>query len=232
MRSLFALVFTFALLDCTAAEASDPQGATRPLPPDPSSQVIAEGHYRYRQRDVDALTLVARRHLGRPFIDQEEKRTRTAIAQLLVAREALLAARTKLPASLTASQRDRLLLDILDYDAEAIDDAVADIPAVAAAIDHDELQLSTIPTINLRRDIDGTAWQLAIDISLLATRPAGDLTPLIQDALLTHLHELDTTAFTGLTPRDFKPIALRALQDIPLNIAKVLVTGLDVSREE
>lgn len=204
---------------------------------DPSTAVVAEGAYRYRQRDLDALVLIARRYLGRPFQGGEEAATRDAVRRLLVAREAFARERQHLPEAFTASQRDRLTLDILDYVAERNPGHVpGSTPTLrpdpgAVANGASATQLLTIPSITLRRSFGSSSWNLNLDLSVLADGSDETLIPLLQDALLTWLHDIDQNAFTGLTPKTCKQGAAKALADLPLTIRKVLVTAIDVRKE-
>lgn len=88
--------------------------------PDPSAAVVAEGTFLYRQRDLDAFLAIARRHNGRKLSRAEEDQVRQALIVAFTAREDLARALTALPASLDGPARDRLVLDLLDFQGEPI----------------------------------------------------------------------------------------------------------------
>ncbi|MBN8526025.1 MAG: hypothetical protein J0M02_11875, partial [Planctomycetes bacterium] len=90
--------------------------------PDPIQAVVAEGAFLYRQRDLDALLLVALRHArAREFAADgkatvlsgaETEQIRQALIAALPAREALAAALAALPERVTPAARDAIALDI------------------------------------------------------------------------------------------------------------------------
>jgi len=100
-----------------AAEAADgaPPAAEPTERIDPSLHVEARGEMTYRTRDLDALMLVARRYLGRPLDETEERSLRRTLAQILVAGESLLPLLEALPAEFEGQVRDHLVLDLLAY---------------------------------------------------------------------------------------------------------------------
>jgi flagellar basal body-associated protein FliL len=102
------------------APATAPVIAAVTTQPDPTAAIVAEGKYLYRQRDVDALMLIATRHAKMKLSKQDEEIMRQAIVNLFIAREPLQDAIAQLPAALSNSARDMLILDILDYQAELV----------------------------------------------------------------------------------------------------------------
>ncbi|MBA3684189.1 MAG: hypothetical protein H0W72_02995 [Planctomycetes bacterium] len=100
------------------ALAAEPVAPVVDSAPDPSVAVVAEGAYLYRQRDLDALVMIAVRHSRQKPTRDDEQQLRVAITQALTAREPLVAALARLPASLHGKARDALLLDLLDYQAD------------------------------------------------------------------------------------------------------------------
>ncbi|MDA3959309.1 MAG: hypothetical protein PF961_00860, partial [Planctomycetota bacterium] len=91
--------------------------ATPETPPvDPSLTPVAFGADTvYRLRDLDALMMVTTRHLQRQPDEQEEQALRDLLADILVAREGVVALLNKLPPGLDESAREALILDLLAY---------------------------------------------------------------------------------------------------------------------
>lgn len=100
----------------TADKAADPAPAARL--PDPTAAIVAEGRYVYRQRDLDALMLIAARHAKARFAKAEEERVREVLINALLAREPLMDALAALPGAFSGPEREALLLDLIDYQAE------------------------------------------------------------------------------------------------------------------
>jgi flagellar basal body-associated protein FliL len=86
--------------------------------PDPTAAIVAEGRYVYRQRDLDALMLIAARHAKARFSKAEEDRVRETLINALLAREPLMDALATLPSAFSGPEREALLLDLLDYQAD------------------------------------------------------------------------------------------------------------------
>lgn len=171
---------------------------------DPQAVVLAEGAQRYRQSDLDSLMLIARRHLGRPFQGDEEQVLRTSLLAMLLAREPLLAETAKLPPAFTAAQRDRLLLDVLDYRADPGTGTPGGAPSNpapdATAAPTTMLEL---PIIDLQRPkSDGTMARLQAKVALAIPSASADALRqkllLVQDAVLGHLHGLERGVFASL----------------------------------
>ena len=170
---------------------------------DPQAQVLAEGAQRYRQRDIDSLLLIARRHLGRPFQGAEEQALRASLLAMLLAREQLLAEAAKLPPAYTAAQRDRLLLDVLDYQADPGTGVPGGGAAGAPAAPAPSAMLE-LPAIDMQRPkaADGAMARLQAKVALAVPSEAADdmrqKLLLVQDAVLAHLHGLDRAVFASL----------------------------------
>ena len=206
---ILAPVLLGAADDAVATVPPATSATIAPLAPDPTAAVIAEGVYLYRQRDLDALMLVAARHHRQKLSRVDEDQVRQALIQALTAREALLAALTVLPTAITDKARDALVLDLLDYQADraplkskaptaAPVDAAA--PAAPAAND-DGPVLVRLPNLTMTRTIAGQGKrQLVLGIALYFSDPAigkalENRAPLVQDAILGHLNALPDRDF-------------------------------------
>jgi hypothetical protein len=121
--------------DKPAETAPTTTPAATPAPvdrqPDPTAAIVAEGKYVYRQRDVDALMLIATRHAKARYGKAEQDRLREVLTTALMAREPLMDALAALPGGFSSAARDALVLDLLDYEAEAAKTPAA--PAAPAA---------------------------------------------------------------------------------------------------
>lgn len=201
--------------------------ATTPAPvvrqPDPTAAIVAEGKYVYRQRDVDALMLIATRHAKARFGKAEQDRLREALTAALMAREPLMDALAALPGGFTGPARDALVLDLLDYEAEA-----SKAPTAPPAAPTDASQPTTtapaaptagtatqppaaataggpllirLPPLNLVRTLPGTGKRhLTLTIALFFRDQAQanklqDRAPLVQDAILSHVQALAPAQF-------------------------------------
>jgi hypothetical protein len=80
--------------------------------------VVAEGRFIYRQRDLDALVLIAARHAKNKLPKADEERLRQALIRCLTAREPLIDMLAGLPPSIQGNARAALILDLIDYTAE------------------------------------------------------------------------------------------------------------------
>ena len=206
---ILAPVLLGAADDAVATAPPASSATIAPLAPDPTAAVIAEGVYLYRQRDLDALMLVAARHQRQKLSRADEDQVRQALIQALTAREALLAALTVLPTAITDKARDELVLDLLDYQADraplrskaptaAPVDAAA--PAAPAANDNGPV-LVRLPNLSMTRTIAGQGKrQLVLGIALYFSDPAigkalENRAPLVQDAILGHLNALPDRDF-------------------------------------
>lgn len=188
--------------------------------PDPTTAIVAEGRYVYRQRDIDALMLIAARHAKARFAKTEEDRVREVLVAALLAREPLMDALAALPSAFSAPEREALLLDLLDYQAElakappapAADPsapnagtapanpggAAAQPPAAPPA---QGPLLVRLPPLNLTRTLPGTGKRhLSLTIALFFRYQAQaqklqDRAPLVQDAILSHVQNLSPAQF-------------------------------------
>ncbi|MBA3699754.1 MAG: hypothetical protein H0W78_12980 [Planctomycetes bacterium] len=106
--------------DAAATTASEKPVEPAPTTrlPDPTAAIVAEGRYVYRQRDLDALMLIAARHAKARFAKAEDERVREVLINALLAREPLMDALAALPSAFSGPEREALLLDLLDYQAE------------------------------------------------------------------------------------------------------------------
>jgi hypothetical protein len=165
-------------------------------PQDPAQAVIAEGQAVYRQRDLDALLLVALRHArtrefaadGKPPLisRSDEERIRQVVIQALTAREAFAAVLGALPEQVPPAARDAIALDLLAWKAEPNPAATA--PAAAAP--QAGPALVRLPPFTITRAIDGQGRrQLTLGLALEARAP------LIQDAVLGALRGLGPGIF-------------------------------------
>ena len=224
--------------------------------PDPTAAIVAEGRYVYRQRDLDALMLIAARHAKVRFSKIEEERMREVLTGALLAREPFLDALAALPggtAGFSAPERDALILDLLDYQAEpakappaapatataapapATDPTAPAAPATAAATNAPVLV--RLPELHLSRSLPGVGKrQLTLTIALFFRDPAlaqklQDRAPLVQDAILSHVQAMTPAQFVEpnqLTLKDGITAAIIAkVPDFPPDA--VLISGMDAS---
>jgi hypothetical protein len=164
MRPLLALITPFVLAAGDAATAA-------PVV-DPTAAVVAEGRFTYRQRDVDALVAIARRHAGRGWQSGDDAATARMLATALPAREAFAAALGGLPASLTGPGRDAFVLDLLAYEADPAVSAPAAMPAPAAPAAPAVAPAAgpvivRLPQPTLRRTIATSSRTLTVGVALL-----------------------------------------------------------------
>lgn len=108
------------LILCSLLGAAEGEAPVTVASPDPTAAVVAEGAFLYRQRDLDAFLAIARRHNGNKLARAEEDQIRNALIAAFTAREALVRALSTLPASLDGPARDRLVLDLLDFQGEPL----------------------------------------------------------------------------------------------------------------
>jgi flagellar basal body-associated protein FliL len=189
------------LLICTCCTAADPQ------PADPAQAIVAEGSGLYRQRDLDALLLVAMRHVrsralvadGRsvPASSAEEDQVRRVLIEALVAREALVAALARLPARVSPAARDAIAVDLLAFQAEPNPRAAqpADSVPVPGPV------LVRLPPCTVTKLIEGQGRrQLTLGLALAfadvaAAQQMEAQAPLIQDAVLGALRAAGPEVF-------------------------------------
>lgn len=199
------------------ADATAPSAPSAPVAPaalDPTATIVAEGRQVYRQRDIDALVLIATRHRKGRLAAGEEEQLKHALARLLVAREPLLDALASLPPGLANGKaRDALLLDLLEYRAEAAPDAQAPSAPAAAATGAAPAAapatapaakgpvLVSLPALTQTRTLEKLGKrQLTLSIALCFPDAATadrfePQAPLIRDAILGHLHQMPPEAF-------------------------------------
>ncbi len=204
-----------------------PAAAPAARQPDPTAAIVAEGRYVYRQRDLDALMLIAARHAKTRFSKSDEERLREVLTTALLAREPFLDALATLPGGsggFNPAQREALILDLLDYQAEpAKAPAPASAPAPAgtaavpgaapgtattpaaaapgAAAEPGGPVLVRLPELRLNRTLPGVGKrQLNLTIALFFRDPAlaqklQDRAPQVQDAILSHVQALTPAQF-------------------------------------
>ncbi len=198
----------------TAAATSKPaEPAVATRLPDPTAAIVAEGRYVYRQRDLDALMLIAARHAKARFGKAEEDRLRETLTAALIAREPLMDALATLPSAFSGPEREALLLDLLDYQAEPAKAPTAPPPSdptsapapttgpATAATPANGPLLIRLPPLTLVRTLPGTGKrQLNLTIALFFRDQAQaqklqDRAPLVQDAILSHVQALTPAQF-------------------------------------
>jgi flagellar basal body-associated protein FliL len=222
---------------------------------DPTAGVVAEGRQIYRQRDVDALVLIAERHRKAKLSSADEQQLRQALARILVAREPLLEALDALPPSLASGKaHDALVLDLLDYQAEGhkpADPAKADAtkpdatkpdaakPAAPEGTDAGPVIVSLPPLIQVRNVDKLGKRQLSLQISLFfpdaaTARKFEPRAPIIRDAILGCIQGLGDSEFADPSQNKLKQALLNAitakLPDFPKD--GVLIPQLDAGAAE
>ncbi len=221
--------------------------------PDPAAAIIAEGKYIYRQRDIDALMLIAVRHAKARFNKTEDEHLREVLTSALLAREPFLDALAALPggsAGFSGPERDALILDLLDYQTElakvpaaqapaaGADPTVVGAPVTAVPASPDAgPMLIRLPMLHLTRSLPGAGKrQLNLTIALFFRDPAvaqklQPRAPLIQDAILSHVQGLSAPQFiepNQLTLKDGITAAIIAkIPDFPADA--VLIPEMDAS---
>jgi flagellar basal body-associated protein FliL len=209
------------LLLVTVAFAAD-QAVVNPPPtpapaPDPTAAVVAEGRFVYRQRDLDALLLIAKRHAKNKLSDNEQEVVRLALVRLLTTREAFADALSALPPSYPVKARDALVLDLLDYQAEpASRPAAPEVKDTPAAAVKDPV-LVRLPPLTLHRAVKGQKRQLTLGLALHFRDP--DLAkklepraPLVQDAILAFAQKLSDAQITDPDQGFIKDGLIKAVQ--------------------
>jgi flagellar basal body-associated protein FliL len=195
MRLLLALV-------CASLCAAEPAPSA-----DPTQAIVAEGSGLYRQRDLDALLLVAMRHVrsralvadGRsvPVSSADEDQVRRVLIEALVAREALVAALAQLPTRVSPAARDAIAVDLLAFQAEPNPRTVQ--PAASAP--GPGPVLVRLPPCTVTKLIEGQGRrQLTLGLALAfsdaaAAQQMEAQAPLIQDAVLGALRAAGPEAF-------------------------------------
>lgn len=234
-----------------STQADKPAEATPVHQPDPTAAIVAEGKYVYRQRDIDALVLIAMRHAKAKLAKPEEERLREALTTALLAREPLMDALSGLPGGFSGPEREALVLDLLDYQAEPAKAPTAPPPASTPAdpssptpatatpppADATGPLLIRLPPLNLTRSLPGLGKRhLNLSIALFFRDPAlaqklQDRAPLVQDAILSHVQALPPAQFVEpnqLTLKDGITAAILAkVPEFPPDA--VLIPQMDTS---
>ena len=250
--------------DVKTAEPADkpsvPVEAPAARQPDPTAAIVAEGKYLYRQRDLDALMLIAARHAKVRFSKADDEHLRELLATALLAREPFLDAIAALPGGsggFSGPEREALMLDLLDYQAEpakapvpaatapalAADPAtpVAGVPPAAApkgaATNDKGPVLIRLPELHLTRSLPGVGKrQLTLSIALFFRDPSlaqklQDRAPQVQDAILSHVQAMTPAQFVEpnqLTLKDGITAAIIAkVPDFPPDA--VLIPSMEAS---
>jgi flagellar basal body-associated protein FliL len=202
----------------TAPAAVTPSAPS--VQPDPTAAIVAEGHYIYRQRDVDAFVQIASRHAKIRFSKTDEENLRQAIIGLLIAREPLQDAITHLPPSLSGANRDLFVLDVLDYEGELSKAATAPPPSAntapaatqnstttpgsaptTPAPDAQGSMLIRLPALHLTRTLPALGKRhLTMTIALFfhhreQADKLQDRAPVIQDAILSYVQGIPPALF-------------------------------------
>ena len=227
------------LLAATALSAGEAPPATAAAAIDPTAAIVAQGRFLYRQRDVDALVAIARRHAGKAWSGTDEGAAGAAIAGALRAREDFLAAIAALPPALRGRARDALILDLLAYEADPAPTVAgtgptpaAVVPAVSGPV------LVRLPQPTVRRVLGGRPRTLAVGVALAfasesAAKALEAQAPVLQDALLAAVHALPDAQFTQPDHTAVKTAIDQALRlKVPaLPAGSVLLAALE-AREE
>lgn len=218
-------------------------GAEEPSPigQDPAQAVVAEGRSIYRQRDLDALLLVALRHARTrdfspdakaPLITRsDEERIRQVVIRALTAREAFAEALAALPEQVAPAARDAIALDLLAWKGEP-NPAAAESPSIPQLAGP---ALVRLPPFTITRAIDGHGRRqltlgLALSFADAATaRALEERAPLIQDAVLTALRGMGTGIF--LDP-DHGELKLKLTEAVRARIAGFPADGLLIPQLE
>jgi len=239
-----------AVLGCAgslllAAGLMAEEATPAPAAPDPTAAIVAEGQFRYRQRDLDAFLAIARRHAGNKLSRVEEDQIRQAMIAAFTARESLVQALALLPSNLSPQARDQLALDLLDFQGEPLPPqplrpptaaTTSATPAPTTAPSAGPI-LVRLPQLALPRTLEGIGPRtlllgLAFSFADEATATAlQEQAPVIQDAILGYLHGLPPAEFAQPSQPALKEgleTAIRAkLPNFPANA--VLVPELEVT---
>jgi len=201
--------------------ASDSPAPPASSPDDPTNLIVAEGRAVYRQRDLDALVMIAARYHHGAFSPADEDQLRHALARILVAREPLLDSLEGLPPAVaTGKAGDAFLLDLLDYRASsehgayllpATASASASLPVAtepipahapeASAAAGDAPVIVALPPLVVVRTLPGPVrrslqLQIALRFADQATsQRIGAQAPIIRDAILGYLDGLSNAVF-------------------------------------
>jgi len=240
------IVAALAYLAIPAAVAADPAGsataasataaapaaavpatapaAVAPAPTDPTAAVVAQGNQIYRQRDLDALIAIAQRYAKNKLDQNSCDALRQTLVRILVAREAFNAGVAEFPPALNGKARDAFVLDLLDYQAEAVPaTAAAPVTAAPAPVAAQTgapaaTVIVNLPPMTLSRTIDKVGRrQLVIGLSLLfpdaATAKSFEgRAALIRDCLLGCAQQLAPTQFVDPDQGMLKTAFVKAIQ--------------------
>ncbi|MEK7415953.1 MAG: hypothetical protein AAB263_21835 [Planctomycetota bacterium] len=216
MRSLFLSCVAAAAIAGEAVPVA-PSATAAATTPDPSAAIVAEGVFTYRQRDLDALLLVAVRHakareftadgksgtLSRP----EEDRIRQVLIRAMVAREALADVLAALPERVSSAARNAIALDLLAYKAEPAAQLVAQpttgtvSPIAPSPIPISGPVIVRLPPFTISRMIVGSGRrQLTIGLAVAfadgaQAKAIEAQAPLMQDAVLGAMRGVEPSMF-------------------------------------
>lgn len=211
MRYLIQFMFVTAVLGV------DPTNVAVTAP-DPTAAIVAEGRFLYRQRDLDALMMIAKNHNRNRLSETDNDTLRQAMIRLLTAREAFIDALTGLPPAYTGKARDELILDLVDYQAEVssrpIDPANVSVAPVTSSKDP---MIVRLPPLTVPRVIKGQKRQLNLNLALFFQDPtlAKKLeaqAPVIQDAILSTVQKLADAQFIEAEQAVIKDALVKAVQ--------------------
>lgn len=194
--------------------------AEPPAPaPDPTAAVVADGRFIYRQRDLDALVLIAQRYAKQKLSRAEQDQVRQMLIAALPARETLLESLASLPASLSGKARDQFILDLLDYQAEpAPANPLTPGTPATPAIASDGPLLVRLPDLVLNRQIEGVGRrQLSLGLALNFPDAAQSKrfeakAAIVQDTILGYMHRLSASEFAEPNQVALKAGLTQALQ--------------------
>ncbi|HEX3134588.1 MAG TPA: flagellar basal body-associated FliL family protein [Planctomycetota bacterium] len=164
--------------------------------------------------------LIAARHAKVKFARFEEDRLRDALTTALLAREPLMDALAALPGGFSEAEREALVLDLLDYQAEPAKSPTTPAPAndppaggaapasppganaaVTPATNDKGPLLIRLPQLTLSRSLPGVGKRtLSLTIALffrdpLLAQKLQDRAPLVQDAILSYVQALPPAQF-------------------------------------
>ncbi len=220
MRTCILISVFIAGLAAAEPAATNPTTAIEKPPiaasasPDPTVAVVAEGAFTYRQRDVDALVLIAKRHARGKLSSADIDVLKQVLVRACIAREALLPIIAELP--MEPAARDAFVLDLLDYTpstptpipgaappaAKDVSAKPAPAPIAAAAVDASKPVIITLPPLTRTRTLPGMGRrQLTLGLAFLLPNAAAAnaleaKSALIQDAIQGAVQALDASQFS------------------------------------
>jgi len=233
------------LLAAVLSAAEPAVDAPKPVMPDPTAAVVAEGRFIYRQRDLDALVLIAQRYSKQKLSRLEEDQLRQIVIAALIARETTLAALDHLPAALSGKARDQFTLDLLNYQAEKapikalVPTDPAPNPAAPAPVVSGPV-LVRLPDLVLSRQIEGVGKrQLTLGLALSFADAAQNKAfeakaAILQDAVLGYMHGIPGSESADPNQNTLKSGLTKAIQaklpDFPGDA--ILIPQLEVTTPE